>query len=96
MTRRSPILTRVNRRDEISRLNDKPAGSNTMTPRDRVAALESRAVEVLGRAHATRWMHLSNRKLAQLSPYELAETSDVGYRVALGALETHVARLAPA
>jgi hypothetical protein len=67
-----------------------------MTPCDRLAALETRAVEVLGRSRATRWMHLRNRSLAKLTPYELAETSDVGYRVALGALESQAARLAPA
>jgi hypothetical protein len=66
-----------------------------MTPRDRVAALESRAIEVLGRSRATRWLHARNRALAQLTPYELAETGHAGYRVALGALETQADRLAP-
>jgi hypothetical protein len=65
-----------------------------MTPRDRVAALETRAAEILGRTRATRWMHYCNRKLAQLTPYELAETSDAGYRIALDALDTEAVRLA--
>lgn len=59
-----------------------------MSPRERVAALQNRAVERLGERRATKWVHTANRRLSQLTPYELAETSDAGYRIALGELET--------
>jgi uncharacterized protein (DUF2384 family) len=64
-----------------------------MDRRERVAALENRAVEMLGKSRAERWIYVRNRGLSHLTPIELAETSEAGYRIAVSELEKQASAL---
>jgi hypothetical protein len=70
------------------RAADNAKGSALMPAGLRLTDLQRRADAVLGPKRATIWMHRPHRQLSGLTPYELAETSDAGLRIAARALET--------